>query len=88
MARKTYRERLYASAIGNEVLRGLRKKLRMGSSACFGQCLTVPVLEQIVRQDIAAKAKITIGREEEFKRRYLERQATLTGAITLRSGKS
>ena len=55
-------------------------KSRMGSSACFSHFITVPVLEQIVRQDIAAKAQMIIGREAEFKRRYLEQQAMLDGA--------
>ena len=55
-------------------------KSRMGSSACFSHFITVPVLEQIVRQDVAAKAQMIIGREAEFKRRYLEQQAMLDGA--------
>ena len=55
-------------------------KSRMGSSACFSHFITVPVLEQIVRQDVAAKAQMIIGRETEFKRRYLEQQAMLDGA--------
>ena len=55
-------------------------KSRMGSSACFSHFITVPVLEQLVRQDVAAKAKMIIGREVEFKQRYLERQTMLAGA--------
>ena len=55
-------------------------KSRMGSSACFSHFITVPVLEQIVRQDVAAKAQMIIGREAEFKRRYLEQRAMLDGA--------
>lgn len=55
-------------------------KSRMGSSACFSHFITVPVLEQIIKQDVAAKAQMIIGREAEFKRRYLEQQATLDGA--------
>ena len=55
-------------------------KSRMGSSACFSHFITVPVLEQLVRQDVAAKAKTIIGREAEFKQRYLERQTMLAGA--------
>ena len=49
----------------------------MGSSACFSHFITVPVLEQIVRNDVAAKAEMIIGHEAEFKQRYLEQQATL-----------
>ncbi len=55
-------------------------KSRMGSSACFSHFITVPVLEQLVKQDVAAKAKMIIGREAEFKQRYLERQTMLAGA--------
>ena len=55
-------------------------KSRMGSSACFSHFITVPVLEQLVKQDVAAKAKMIIGRETEFKQRYLERQTMLAGA--------
>ena len=33
-------------------------KSRLGSSACFSHFITVPVLEQIVKNDIAAKAKL------------------------------
>ena len=52
----------------------------MGSSACFSHFITVPVLEQIVKQDVAAKAKMILGREAEFKQRYLQRQAALADA--------
>lgn len=52
-------------------------KSRMGSSACFSHFITVPVLEQIVKNDIAEKAKRIIEHEAEFKRQYLERQATM-----------
>lgn len=52
-------------------------KSRMGSSACFSHFITVPVLEQIVKNDVAEKAKRIIGREAEFKRQYLQRQAAL-----------
>lgn len=55
-------------------------KSRMGSSACFSHFIPVPVLEQIVKQDVAAKAKMIIGREAEFKQRYLQRQTTLADA--------
>lgn len=55
-------------------------KSRMGSSACFSHFIPVPVLEQIVKQDVAAKAKMIIGRESEFKQRYLQRQTTLADA--------
>ena len=52
----------------------------MGSSACFSHFITVPVLEQLVKQDVAAKAKMILGREAEFKQWYLQRQAALADA--------
>lgn len=55
-------------------------KSRMGSSACFSHFITVPVLEQIVRNDVAAKAEMIIGHEAEFKQPYLQQQATLADA--------
>ncbi len=55
-------------------------KSRMGSSACFSHFITVPVLEQIIKSDVASKAKMIIGREAEFKKRYLQRQAALADA--------
>ena len=50
---------------------------RCGSSACFSHFITVPVLEKIIMQDVAEKAEKILGHESEFKRRYLERQASL-----------
>lgn len=50
---------------------------RCGSSACFSHFITVPVLEKIIMQDIAEKAEKILRHEAEFKRRYLERQASL-----------
>ena len=52
-------------------------KSRMGSSACFSHFITVPVLEQLVKNDVAAKAEMIIGHEAEFKQRYLQRQSSL-----------
>lgn len=52
-------------------------KSRTGSSGCFSHFITVPVLEQIVKNDIAAKAEMIMGHEVEFKQLYLERQAAL-----------
>lgn len=52
-------------------------KSRMGSSACFSHFITVPVLEQLVKNDVAAKAEMIIGHETEFKQRYLQRQSSL-----------
>ena len=49
----------------------------MGSSACFSHFITVPVLEQLVKNDVAAKAEMIIGHEAEFKQRYLQRQSSL-----------
>lgn len=50
---------------------------RCGSSACFSHFITVPVLEKIIMQDVAEKAEKILGHETEFKRKYLERQASL-----------
>ena len=50
---------------------------RCGSSACFSHFITVPVLEKIIIQDVAEKAEKILGHETEFKRKYLERQASL-----------
>ena len=52
-------------------------KSRMGSSACFSHFITVPVLEQLVKNDVAAKAEMIIGHEAEFKQQYLQRQSSL-----------
>ena len=52
-------------------------KSRMGSSACFSHFITAPVLEQLVKNDVAAKAEMIIGHESEFKQRYLQRQSSL-----------
>lgn len=52
-------------------------KSRMGSSACFSHFITAPVLEQLVKNDVAAKAEMIIGHEAEFKQRYLQRQSLL-----------
>ena len=50
---------------------------RCGSSACFSHFISVPVLEKLIMQDIAEKAEKILGHEAEFKRKYLERQASL-----------
>ena len=50
---------------------------RCGSSACFSHFISVPVLEKLILRDIAEKAEKILGHETEFKRRYLERQASL-----------
>ena len=50
---------------------------RCGSSACFSHFITVPVLEKIIIQDVAEKAEKILGHETEFKRKYLEWQASL-----------
>jgi len=52
-------------------------KSRLGSSACFSHFITVPVLEKIILDDITEKAAKIVGHEAEFKRRYLEQQATI-----------
>lgn len=50
---------------------------RCGSSACFSHFISVPVLEKLILRDIAEKAEMILGHETEFRRRYLERQASL-----------
>ena len=52
-------------------------KSRMGSSACFSHFITVPVLEQLVLNDVKDTAARIIADEAEFKRRYLEHTAKL-----------
>lgn len=52
-------------------------KSRMGSSACFSHFITVPVLEQIVLNDVKDKAQKIIVNEAEFRRKYLEHTAKL-----------
>lgn len=52
-------------------------KSRMGSSACFSHFITVPVLEQIVLNDVKEKAEKITANETEFRRKYLEHTAKL-----------
>ncbi len=50
---------------------------RCGSSACFSHFITVPVLEQIVLDDVRDKAQRIVADEAEFRRKYLEHTAKL-----------
>ena len=52
-------------------------KSRMGSSACFSHFIPVPVLDQIVLNDVKDKAAKIVADEAEFRRKYLEHTATL-----------
>ena len=52
-------------------------KSRMGSSCCFSHFIPVPVLEQIVLNDVKDKAAKIVADEAEFRRKYLEHTATL-----------
>ncbi len=52
-------------------------KSRMGSSACFSHFITIPVLEQIVLNDVKEKATKIVANEDEFRRKYLEHTAKL-----------
>ena len=52
-------------------------KSRMGSSCCFSHFIPVPVLEQIVLNDVKDKAAKIAADETEFRHRYLEHTATL-----------
>ena len=50
-------------------------KSRMGSSACFSHFITVPVLEQIILNDVKDKAQKIVADEEDFRRKYLKHTA-------------
>jgi DNA invertase Pin-like site-specific DNA recombinase len=52
-------------------------KSRLGSSACFSHFITVPVLEQIVLNDVKDKAQKIVTDEELFRKKYLEHTAQL-----------
>lgn len=52
-------------------------KSRTGSSGCFSHFIPVPVLEQIVLNDVKDKAAKIVADEAEFRRKYLEHTATL-----------
>ncbi|WP_251548767.1 recombinase family protein [Pumilibacter intestinalis] len=53
-------------------------KSRTGSSGCFSHFIPVPVLEQIVLNDVKDKAAKITANEDEFRRKYLDHTATLT----------
>ena len=52
-------------------------KSRTGSSGCFSHFIPVPVLEQIVLNDVKDKAAKIVADEAEFRRKYLEHTASL-----------
>ena len=52
-------------------------KSRTGSSGCFSHFIPVPVLEQIVLNDVKDNAAKIVADETEFRRKYLEHTASL-----------
>ena len=52
-------------------------KSRMGSSACFSHFIPVPVLDQIVLNDVKDKATKIVADEAELRRKYLEHMSAL-----------